>query len=650
MIGHFRPSRSHNKKPAWSRYPDAFRLERRGSKNREKNGEDLGFRVQRRKRVDRDGMKPRQIAWKWLLLGVFVLFLAGLVILPRLFGDSFSLANRVSGAIAAWTGGEVKLTGPLKLQYFPDVAIRSGFELTRASRLPLVESISAKEARISLDLAALFLGRIHVDAVRLIRPEITLKEAPSLVTGSERTLQARVANVLTDAPFRVLRVRAGSIRISTPSGGETIKTFNARFELAPGTRALSSSGSFVLRNETVAFALHSDMPAETADGLTVPVRLAFNAPTIGATATGTASFTNRFHLDGDLKADMADARAFLRWAGIPLAEGESLKNLSASGGAQWNGTTLIFDDGAFALDGNAAVGVLAVTPGKRPRIDGTLAFDRLALDPYLTSRAARPDQSALSHFDTDLRISAADITAPQVKLGRGGFTISAREGLVSTEVGELEVCGGTVTGRIDVDLSNAINKSTLAGKLSDVPIEDCLGPLGLQVPLSGVGSLKVEFSTEGSNYDELARGLGGPFKLRARNGVVSVDLARLFAGSGPIEGEGWSSDNVTAFEDLIAECRLGAGHIWCEKFNMKTERGLISGSGDVDLGQKTLDWRLFVADHAQPLKASQLSAETPPQISISGSLAQPVIRRADGRGLGTGSVPAATKATQVSPR
>ena len=48
-------------------------------------------------------------------------------------------------------------------------------------------------------------------------------------------------------------------------------------------------------------------------------------------------------------------------------------------------------------------------------------------------------------------------------------------------------------------------------------------------------------------------------------------------------------------------------------FNMQTRRGLIAGSGDVDLAQATLDWNLFVASNAQPLKASQLSAETPPR-------------------------------------
>jgi hypothetical protein len=85
-------------------------------------------------------------------------------------------------------------------------------------------------------------------------------------------------------------------------------------------------------------------------------------------------------------------------------------------------------------------------------------------------------------------------------------------------------------------------------------------------------------------------------------------------------------------------------------FNMQTRRGLISGSGDFDLAQQTLDWNLFVANHAAPLKASQLSTETPPRISISGSLSQPMIRRADRPTLGGGSAQTSPTTTQISPR
>ncbi|MGZ8399992.1 MAG: AsmA family protein [Methyloceanibacter sp.] len=603
-------------------------------------------------------MKPRQIPWKWLLLGLITLLIVGLAVMPRLVADSTQLSSRVTDALSAWSGGEVRLTGPLRVHYFPDVSIKSGFELTNASRLPLVKSISAKDAKVSIDLAELMFGRIRIDALRLLKPEITLKDVPSLVTGPDQTLQGRVANLLKDAPIGVLRLRDGTLYFPTATGTEAIKKIDARFDASSGTGAMSSLGSFALRDETVGFALDCGAPVEMEGGIRVPVNLTFTSKPLAAKLAGTASFANGFQLDGDLRANMENARRFFRWAGIPLPPGRSLNKLTAAGTAHWNGTTLTFDDGTFSLDGNAAVGLLAVTPAPRPRIDATLDFDRLAIDPYFGGTEAPPPPAAqaaviegalLKYFDADLRISAAEITAPMITLGRGGFTISTRNGVLAIEVGELELCGGEASGRVGIDMSQEVAKASLTASLVDVPVDNCLDAAFL-VPLKGNTSLKAEMSGEGRSYAELIQALAGTLTVNADAGAIPLDLARLLMAPTPLDGDGWSRNSVTLFDSLNADCRLGGGHIWCDMFNMQTRRGMIAGSGNVDLAQATLDWNLFVASNAQPLKASQLSAETPPRLSITGALAQPMIRRTDRPTLGDGSVPTGSTANQISPR
>ena len=255
----------------------------------------------------------------------------------------------------------------------------------------------------------------------------------------------------------------------------------------------------------------------------------------------------------------------------------------------------------------------------------------------------------IKYFDADLRISAAEITAPMIKLGRGGFTISTKNGVLASEVGELELCGGEASGSVGIDMSQEVAKANVTASLDDVPVEGCLDASFL-VPLKGTTSLKAEMSGEGRTYAELIQALSGGLKVNAANGAIPLDLPRLLAAPTPLDGEGWSRNSVTLFDSLNADCRLGGGHIWCDMFNMQTRRGLIAGSGNVDLAQATLDWNMFVASNAQPLKASQLSAETPPRISISGALAQPMIRRTDRPTLGDGSLPTGATANQISPR
>jgi uncharacterized protein involved in outer membrane biogenesis len=603
-------------------------------------------------------MKPRQLSWKWLLLGLAVVLLLGVAILPRQFADQSRLAMRITEALSAWTGGEVKLTGPLSVRYFPDVALKGGFELTNASRLPLVKSITSNNTKISLDLAALLMGRLRIDAMRLNSPEIVLNDAPSMVMGPDQTLRARSASLLGGAPIGVVRLSDGTIRMPTGSGTEVIEKVDARFDASSGSGSVASFGTFLLRGEKVGFSLRLGAPSDTGDGLRIPIGLTFTSLPLTAKVAGAALLATELTLDGRVQADIPNARRFLQWTGIPLPDGASLQRLTVSGVAHWNGTTLTFDDGAFSLDGNAAVGLLALTPGERPRIEGTLDFDQLALDPYLgggtstepTTPAKLADQAILKHFEADLRVSAASITAPAIKLGQGGFTISAKGGVIASEVGELELCGGSAAGRIGLDLREEVAKASLTASLFDVPVDGCLAPLGLDVSLNGIGGVQAELAAEGRNYEELVRGLAGTLKLDARSGAVPVDFARLLGTVTPLDGDGWSRNSATLFDRLQAECRLDGGQIGCEVFNMQTRRGLISGSGDVDLRQQTLDWNLFVTSDAQPLKASQLNIDTPPRISISGALSRPTIRRADRPTLGEGSVRADPAAKQISPR
>src|SRR6185369_4126813 len=123
-------------------------------------------------------MKPRQLSWKWLLLGLVAFLLLGIALLPRKVGSQSQLHDRVTAALAAWTGGGVRLTGPLRVHYFPSVTIKGPFELTEATRLPLVKSITAKDAKITLNLPDLLFGRIRFDTLRLSKAEIVVRGPP----------------------------------------------------------------------------------------------------------------------------------------------------------------------------------------------------------------------------------------------------------------------------------------------------------------------------------------------------------------------------------------------------------------------------------------------------------------------------------------
>ncbi len=134
--------------------------------------------------------------------------------LPRKIGSSSQLHDRVTAALAAWTGGEVRLNGPLRVHYFPSVTIKGPFEVTDAAHLPLIKSIKARDAKITLNLPDLLLGRIRFDTVRLSKATITLKEPTPALKPADHTPQELVANLLAGSPVNVLRFRDGEINLA----------------------------------------------------------------------------------------------------------------------------------------------------------------------------------------------------------------------------------------------------------------------------------------------------------------------------------------------------------------------------------------------------------------------------------------------------
>src|SRR5665811_2038160 len=119
------------------------------------------------------------------------------------------------------------------------------------------------------------------------------------------------------------------------------------------------------------------------------------------------------------------------------------------------------------------------------------------------------------------------------------------------------------------------------------------------------------------------------------NGVLSWRLQPSSGGVAPPE-EGWSRQESTPFDKLDADCSLSAGHIWCQSFRMQTPKDIISGSGGVDVAKQTLDWDLSIANPVAPLSASQLVMETPPRVTVRGSLIEPQIQGANPPTLGDG--------------
>jgi AsmA protein len=584
-------------------------------------------------------MKPGQLPWKWLLFGLLAVLLLCISLIPWLIGDTSRFGDRVAERLSAWTGGTAKFTGPVQVSFLPDMSVRGRLELSGGDKLPLVKSMTVKEAKVSLHLVDLLRGQISIDVLRLQKPRIKLKDG----VEAEQVTRSFLADLVASAPVRVLQLRNGRIDL----GLHPIKDFYLRLDAGEETGALSGTGSFAYKGETVRYAVTSGSPAGTDQS--TPVMLSFDSALGAAKLAGTISFADAYRLDGKLQAESGNLRNFLNWIGFELPPGDSLEDFSAAGTVHLAGGTLSVDSGSFSLDDNKAVGVLALSASPRPRIDGTFAFDRLSLNPYLGNSSAPGaslfDQALLRYVDADLRISGSEIRVGPFNLGKGGFTITAKDGSVTTEVGELELCGGSAEGRINVELAPPVKRLGLNATLTDIAMEPCLKPLGLK--LTGTGALKAELTSKGNTLPAITRSLSGTFVINAQNGTLPLDLAQLSSTPMPLEANGWSWNDGSSYEKLEANCRLRSGRILCRSLNIDMPRETIVGAGDVDLQKQTLNWNLSMAKLGAPARVPPLSGE--PKLSIRGTLQQPSIRRTDAPTVGAGSLSTGATNKQATP-
>jgi AsmA protein len=569
-------------------------------------------------------MRRRQSVWKWLLAGFVAAAAAGfLFLLLRPAGPPSDLMSRVEASLSDWTGGTVTLLEPLRVRYLPP-SIEGGLSLSNAAKLPSVESMTVPKFRLTLSLPDLLFGNLTFSALRLDKPMLRLRGGSE--TRTAKTVLGRLTSFLASAPLDSMRLHRGVV--DTSAGSPILRELDLRLNTRRQAGSLEAVGSFAFNGEDVTFSLDRGRTTIDAEGQGIPLTLKVTSAPLTARFSGTMQLAEVLSGEGNLEATLPDLRHFLNWVGVAVPKGESLKEARATGRASWAGPTLTFDDGEFEIDGNTAVGLLAITAGERPRIDGTLAFEALSLHPYLSNGSASNQDAPLlnwvilKHVDADLRISAAEFQSGDLQLGGGGLTLNARNGAISSEIGSLEVCGGLAEGRFNLDVSTPRVEGALAGSLTGVNIDVCREFFGTDVPVNGTGSMKIDLSTGGTSHDELIRGLAGTVVVAAENGSLPIDLMTLMSEPDAV-ARGWSQDANTAFSELKADCSLSAGHLWCKTFRLRAEDKIISGAGGLDVAQQTLDWDLRMTDPDTSQEANAGAAEAKSGVTISGPLMAP---------------------------
>lgn len=528
------------------------------------------------------------------LIGLFALAAAWIT---PVIGDAASVRARVDNALSRWSGGDLVITGPVELTYLPTVSLKaSGFILT-TYRVPVIERIEAEHAAFALSLWELLNGRLVITDLTLTKPLIKLKDGgarggPALTASP----QEKVAALLLDLPVDNIHINDGVVAFRTAAGQQAFEDLDADLAFNGSSGGLAAKGRFHWKREPVDFALRGGRIALGRREARVPVRLTVSSSPITAQFDGNVRAGSDVTYDGRLDVSLADVRRSLRWWGFAIPDGVGLKGFHATGRMQWSGTTIAFEEGTYAMDGNTAVGTLAAKiDGERPKLEGTLAFEQLSLQPYLTPaadlRAINPiDLPLIHHFDADVRVSANRVDVGALSINEAALTVTMANDVLQGEFAELSVCGGAGNGKLTIDSRAAVTKLRVDGVLNGVTPDNCIGNPALE----GSSNVRMTLAAEGRTGEELIASASGEIATQVTQGEVEVDLPRLISDVYRGVQYGWSNGGRTAFDSLTVACQMQNGHIYCPELTMKLPSSTVVGRGGINLPDQNVDWTVSV--------------------------------------------------------
>lgn len=259
------------------------------------------------------------------------------------------------------------------------------------------------------------------------------------------------------------------------------------------------------------------------------------------------------------------------------------------------------------IDDSQVKAVLGVTQFQSPKFNFNIEIDKLDADRYITKApkesSAKPqpdapiDLSALKSLNATGEARIGSLKLANIKTANVNMGLNASGGLVQVSPFAADLYQGSTAGSLKLD-ARAVPNITLKQEMKGVAI----GPLLIDAiqndMLDGKGTLKLDVTTQGNTVGALKKALNGTTALVLADGAVKgIDIAgsiREFKSKinilKPQNSLGADQKKKTDFSEMTASFNIKNGVAHNEDLSMKAPLFRIIGSGDIDVGNSTLNY------------------------------------------------------------
>lgn len=540
------------------------------------------------------------------LVPVIVIALAAITLLLMPL-DSFRAP--LEKAVSRGLGRDVHIAGSLHASLYPEIGLSAG----NVS----IDNVAGGKARLFAQVDTLAVGakllpllsrRIEITRLTLDHPTIHLEVDKNGTGnwnfGSGASSSSNGAS-LDQLSISGLRIKSGEISYSDARTGKSKQISQANASLS--LEALDQPALFeldaVYDKEKLAVTGNIDNPQ--AFMRKEPAKLALELKSQSLNLKFDGSVTGTTQSSGSVTASGPSLRQLMQKAGT-TASYSGLGAFSLSGAVSSQDRVYALKQAKLTLDGMKANLDLSVDMnGTVPLLKGTMTLDRLDAADYLMDKKQAATQgwsteplslTGLKLADADIAITADRFTLGMFVITQGAMHVVVREGKLSADVTRAALFGGTATGQVTADGSATVPAVTVKMDVKSVAVKSLLQSAIKVERIEGTGAMTVNVAGIGKSQQAIMNSLGGTASVSVRNGAIrGVDLAAVARTvQNPMSGlTGATSErSSTDFAEAGGTFAIKSGVAHNQDFRLLNPFVRISGSGDIDLGQRTINFRI----------------------------------------------------------
>ena len=556
------------------------------------------------------------------IVAFFGVALIGLVA-TSWFINRDALRAAVEAQIRAVTGLDLVIKGAIDISVFPasyvsfhEVGLKGGGTTDPA--------LSVDVLTANLRLLPLLLQRFEIADVMMLRPHIHVMRSADgesnwtpFIQTIARTMKPGADNQLS---FSEIRIQDGVLDYADAANhvAENLDDIDLSLAWPSISRSFAATGQFDWRGERVdgsisasdfVAALSGDRSGLKARLASAPLKLAFD---------GTVADRASMMMEGTLTIDSPSLRNALRWTGQVTPGSGGFGRFALKARANVVGPSIALTNVNVELDGNVAEGVMTYANNGRQTLQATLAAGNLDFTPYISTfrllaSGARDwnrqlfDLNALSTTDLDMRLSAAQVTVGQSKLGRTALGANLRGGALALSVGEAQMYGGIARGSFGVARSDAIADVKAQLQFTDVDLQLLASEIFGVNKLTGRGNLNISLVASGSSPFGLASSLDGTAALTGHDGAIAGFNAEQLLKRlerRPLSGGGNFRSGSTPYDTLNIAVKFADGIATAEDVRVEGPAARLTLTGTASVPAREYDLKgiasLVSAPNAAP--------------------------------------------------